>query len=384
MQKSAHTIDWKSLLRILLKAGLLFILLNLIFALLVPMDWIGSLSLYNWFLPGRERLPYGENSSESYNLSLYNIPAMMASHEVAQEKSLDEFRVIIIGDSGTWGWYLENKDTLAGKINAGNYLTADGKVIRAYNLGYPVMSLTKDLMILEAALKFHPDLIVWPVTLESFPINKQLFSPIVQNNPQRVRALIEKYNLNINPNDSRFQEQQFFDQTIIGQRRNLADLLRLQLYGFSWLATGIDQAIPDEIPLRQSDFEQDVSWQDFSEEVTLTEDDLALEVLAAGVKLAGGVPLLIINEPMFVSSGENSDLRYNSFYPRWAYDQYRKILNASADNQQWLFWDLWDLVDPEEFTDTPVHLTPEGIQLTAERITQEILQIANNQVKPVD
>jgi hypothetical protein len=25
----------------------------------------------------------------------------------------------------------------------------------------------------------------------------------------------------------------------------------------------------------------------------------------------GGVPVLIINEPMYISSGQNSDLRYN-------------------------------------------------------------------------
>jgi hypothetical protein len=49
-------------------------------------------------------------------------------------------------------------------------------------------------------------------------------------------------------------------------------------------------------------------------------------VLAATLERAGDVPVLLINEPMFISSGQNSDLRYNSFYPRWAYDQYRAML----------------------------------------------------------
>ncbi len=43
--------------------------------------------------------------------------------------------------------------------------------------------------------------------------------------------------------------------------------------------------------------------------------------------MAGDVPVLIINEPMFISDGQNSDLRYNSFYPRWAYDQFHRLLN---------------------------------------------------------
>ena len=45
---------------------------------------------------------------------------------------------------------------------------------------------------------------------------------------------------------------------------------------------------PAEIKLRQSDFEQDVSWQDFKEPTTLTENDLAFDVLDAGLKMAGG------------------------------------------------------------------------------------------------
>ncbi|MCZ7670394.1 MAG: hypothetical protein M5U34_26160 [Chloroflexi bacterium] len=46
--------------------------------------------------------------------------------------------------------------------------------------------------------------------------------------------------------------------------------------------------------------------------------------------MAGDVPVLLINEPMFISSGRNSDLRYNAFYPRWAYDQYREMLGETA------------------------------------------------------
>ncbi len=378
-----HELDkaasWRSILRIIIKAALLFILINLIFALVYPMERLGAVSLYNWILPGRERLPYGENSSESYNLSLYNLPAMVGSHEIINDKSDDEFRVFIIGDSGTWGWFLENEDTLASQINDGDYQTVQGQTIRAYNLGYPVMSLAKDLMILDAVMKFDPDLIVWPVTLESFPQEKQLFSPIVQNNPERIRRLIEAYNLSLDPEDSRFQDTDFLNKTVVGQRRNLADLFRLQLYGFSWAATGIDQAIPEEIPLRKSDFEADLSWQNYEESVTFSESDLAFEVLEAGHELAGNVPILLINEPMFVSSGENSDLRYNSFYPRWAYDQYRNMLENKASKNEWNFVDMWDMIAPEEFTDTPVHLTPEGTGLMAAQVARKIQQIANGE-----
>ncbi len=171
----------------MIKAALLFVAFNVIFALIDPIEALGSVSLYNFVLPGRERLPYGEDSARSFNLSLYNIPAMINSHVVARPKAADEFRVIIIGDSGTWGWFLKNEDTLAGQINAQQLKTADGRRIVAYNLGYPILALTKDVLILDEALKHQPDLIVWPITLDSFPREKQLFSPIVQNNAPRIR-----------------------------------------------------------------------------------------------------------------------------------------------------------------------------------------------------
>ena len=367
---------WLAVLRVAIITLALFVACNVIFAALNPLEALGHLSLYNVILPGRERLPYGEDAARSYNLSTYNLPAMFASHVIARPKAADEFRVIVIGDSGTWGWLLNNPDTLAGQINAQHLTTADGKRVVAYNLGYPVLALSKDVMILQEALKYQPDLIVWPVTLESFPRAKQIFPSVVQNNAPRMRALIDRYQLNLDPNDPRFVAPDFWGRTIVGQRRSLADWLRLQVLGFSWAATRIDQALPAEIKLRQSDFEKDVSWQDFKEPVTLTENDLAFDVLGAGLTMAGNVPVLVINEPMFISSGQNSDLRYNSFYPRWAYDQYHALLNDKAAANQWHYLDLWDSIAPDEFTDTPVHLTPAGTAQYAKRVGAEILRLA--------
>lgn len=366
------TLTWSFLLRLTLKTAVLFLLCNLAFAATHPLPALGRLSLYNHLLPGRPRLPYGENPADSYNLSLYNLPAMLQSHLVSQPKAEDEFRVFIMGDSATWGWFLENEDTLAGQLNTGQYQMENGRFLAAYNLGYPVMSLSKDLLLLDAALPYQPDLILWLVTLESFLPDKQLVHPLLQNNPEAMRQLIEHYGLSLNPQDGRFITPTFWQQTIIGQRRNLADLLRLQLVGFSWAATGIDQTIPPEIPLRQSDFAADVSWQTYSQPVTITADSLSFDVLQAGITMAGDVPILIINEPMFISDGQNSHLRYNSLYPRWAYDQYRQLLAETAESQNWHTLDLWDTIPPNQFTDTPVHLTPAGTKMLAELIMEVI------------
>lgn len=209
-------------------------------------------------------------------------------------------------------------------------------------------------------------MILWPVTLQSFAPGRQLEHPLLHENAGRVRDLIGRYDLALDPADPRFADRTFIQETLVARRRDLADLLRLQAWGMAWAATGHDQAIPDEITLRKNDFEADESWLDVPSERPLTEDDLAFDVVRAGMARAGATPVLLVNEPMFIASGENSDIRYNAFYPRWAYDQYREMLAGVAATENWLYLDLWDAVPPEEFTDTPVHLTPEGSRQFAE------------------
>lgn len=367
------TVNWRGIGRIFLKALLLFTILNLAFAVTRPLDTLGQLSLYNVIFPGRARLPYGEIPSEDYNLTLHNLPAMLAAHEAARPKAVDEYRVLIIGDSATWGWFLEHRHTLAGQINALGLRAGDGRHVVAYNLGYPVMSLTKDLLWLDAALeKTNPDMVIWPVTLQSFARGRQLEHPLLHENAGRARDLIARYDLALDMDDDRFVERRFLQETIAGRRRDLADLLRLQAWGMAWTATGHDQAIPDPIPLRQTDLDADESWLDVPAPRLLTADDLTFDVLRAGLARAAEIPVVVVNEPMFISDGVNSDVRYNSFYPRWAYDQYRGLLSEALAAEGVTYVDLWDAIPAAEFTDTPVHLTPEGTRLFAERLAEEL------------
>jgi hypothetical protein len=349
---------------LLIKAALLFAVFNLVFLFIRGLQ-PGKLSLYNLVFPGRERFPFGE-TRESYNLSLFDLDAMFASHVLAgTEKAEDEYRVMLIGDSSVWGTLLRPEQTLAGQLNQ-RAIAACGKTVHAYNLGYPTISLTKDLMILDQAKHYQPDMVLWLTTLEAFPNDKQLTSPIVANNAKRVQDLITNYQLPLDPNDSALVKPSLWQQTFLSQRRAVADLLRLQMYGVLWASTGIDQIYPEDYERAQTDLEPS---EDFHG-LTSLEGALALEVLDAGMSMVPNT--ILVNEPMLISDGRNSDIRYNFFYPRWAYDEYRQILAEHAMSRSWRYLDLWDLVPASEFTNSAIHLTPAGERLLANAIAEAI------------
>ncbi len=375
-QKPPQKTQGTQFVRLVLKTVLLLILFNLLFAWSYPLPFLGKISAYNSLFPGRTRLPYGDDPSLSYNLNLYNLNAMFASHEIhGTPKSENEYRVILIGDSATWGFLLSPEHTASNLINEKKLILEDGRQITAYNLGYPVMSLTKDLLIIERALDYQPDLIVWAITLESFPYDKQLFPPLLQNNLDKVLGLNQEYNLNLDPLTGDLKQPGFYDRTILGARRSLADLVWLQFYGVMWAATGIDQYIPSSFEPAMQDLPGDLSFHNL-EPPDLAPSDVASNILMAGFEVADDTPILLVNEPMLISQGKNSDLRYNFFYPRWAYDDYRNWLHKTSLELGWHYLDLWDSIPYQEFTNSAVHLSPIGSQMYADLLSTSIQEIA--------
>ena len=357
---------------VLLKGLALFLLIDLAFVAVNPAA-LGGISLYNHVFPGRPRFPFGEDPTQSYNLSLFNLDAMFASLGIAAgPKPAGEYRVLVIGDSSSWGILLHPQQTLAGQVDSAR-MNLCGKTVRVYNLGYPTISLTKDLMVMDYAMRYQPDLIIWPMTMEAFPLDSQLTSPIVANNAARVDDLIARYHLPFNPGDPALVHPGLWDQTLIGQRRSLADQFRLQMYGVLWSATGIDQSYPADYEHAQTDLVPDVVYHGM-QPPTLDESKLAFSVLEAGLQAAGKTPVLLINEPILVSTGKNSALRYNFYYPRWAYDQWRQMMDQKAAHQGWDYLDLWNLVPADQFTNSAIHVTPAGEALMAGHVEHSILQ----------
>jgi hypothetical protein len=300
---------------------------------------------------------------------------MFKSHLVSKSVShTDEYRVFILGDSSIWGTLLKPEDTLAGKLNKMEIKGQDQKPIHFYNLGYPTLSITKDLLLLEKSLEYDPDMFIWVFTLESFPTDKQLSSPLVANNSRVVSQLMDKYRLDFYNRSSTLSKNTYWNQTLFGQRRNLADIFRLQLYGVMWAITGIDQFYPTNYQPAARDLTQNTVFHDWNEG-DFTQDDLNFDILLAGQQAAGEIPILFINEPIMISSGLNSEIRYNFYYPRWAFDQYRIYLSDFTRMNDLKFKDAWNIVPESEFTNTAIHTTPRGVQMLANKLVEDITRL---------
>jgi len=347
--------------RIVIKAGLLFIAFNVIYVLLQPLTALNRISVYNHLVPGRSRLAFSEFPALSYSLSVTNLDQLLASHEIARPKAADEYRVVMIGDSSVWGYLLSADQSQAACLNRLNLTAPDGKHIRVYNLGHPTLTAMKDYLILRHALDYQPDLILWPITLASlYPVD-QLGFPVVRANRAEVLAVASTYSLNLPRLNDDLPAPAWDSSTFWGQRDQIATWLRYQAAGLGWAGTGIDYVLartsaPHAVNLIPDDNLKSVNVVSLKQDKRFTEADLSLDIVSAaiGEVKARGSRLLLINEPIF--RAENNPQRYNSYYPRWAYDSYREALRDYAARNNIPYSDFWDVVKTDQFTDTEFHL----------------------------
>lgn len=350
--------------------------LTLIFLLLLtglwqftqPLNALNRISLYNHVFPGRERLPFGESPRTAYNFSIGSLDAAFASHRISCSKSKNDgtLRVINIGDSSSWGTLLRPEETLCGQLNG--KMLSDGRVIDCYNLAYPTLSLAKDVLILNRAMEYDPDLVLWPLTMESFPKDKQSDNALILANWKEYFTLF--------PDAGEEQKDDPMKESLWEERREAADWLRLQLYGLMWAGTGIDQDYPNDYPTPQLDLEADNSFHGI--EGVFPSDAFAWDVLEKGAARTGDVPVLFVNEPMLISNGENSEIRYNYYYPREAYDSWHKELLSRADGNGWYLLDLWNLLENQSFTNSAIHYNAESAGRIAEIVLTEFEKIIAN------
>lgn len=352
--------------RVLLKGILFFAGLNLLFAAFDGTSWLSATTVYNSLVPGRERLPFAA-SANNMNITSNNVSLLFTSHAVSAPASPSEKRVLIAGDSSVWGYLLDHNKTIAAQV--GSILPDD---IRVFNLGFPSLSVLKDLLLLDHSLQFQPDMIIWFTTLDALYRPRQFDSVLVRDNAPLVNDLSGRYRLDINQNSNAQAHEDWTGNTMWGQRRFLSDWWRLQVLGFLWMTTRMDSSSTEYIPASR-DLASDLNWQGYSADADLPDDWLMLDVFEKAQHAWPETHLLVVNEPILISSGANSEFRYNAWYPHWVYQRYQQALQIAYLNSTWHYLDLFDLVPEVEFTDSPVHVSERGTALISERLAPIII-----------
>jgi len=361
--------------RVLAKALIMFSIINLAFALLNPP--VDRFSIYNWLIPGRLRFFVGNRRASIIYIG--NFEALFNSHVISgTPKAVDEYRVLILGDSQTWGATLTPSQTLTEELNKDG-LMACGKHMKFYNLAFPYPSVVKDFLILNRSLRYRPDLIVWMLTTDSFFPSKAL-DFLTARNPRITIDTLHQYHLDRYDSEvlDRYDSEitynpNFLESTLIGQSQYLSSLTLLQLCGPVWAATGSDYLVSPYETL-DVDMQLNLKFHGY-QPPHLPSSAFAFDVLGETHKLIGNLPVLVVNEPIYMPPGKNSDVMYNAINPRWAYDRYRQLLQAFVIQNHWIYLDLYNLIPYQDFTNSELHLNPSGETNLAKSLAPEIVHI---------
>lgn len=356
--------------RVLVKALCLFVIINFAYGAIAPQ--VSALSAYNVVFPGRTRLPFGI-SGDPYTVSVDDVNAMFASHVISSPKRSDEFRVVLLGDSSVWGEDLGAYEIISEQWNRLD-LSCEDKRVRAYDLGYPHPSVIKDLVILDKAMEYKPDLIIWFVTLNT--LFSQRVNPFLVANRDRAVNVMSSYDILIRQGGQLVRNQSnFLENTLVGQRSKLARQIKLQLMGIIWTATRSDTSTLSPDAPTDFNVDEDPAYRGLQPGEDL-KSMLQLDAITAGYGIAGSVPVLIVNEPIFLASEAYTRVRYNPGYPRWAYDQYREALTTQAQKGGWHYLDLWDRLPQKDFSDAGLHRNIQGERSLIGQINPALESIA--------
>jgi len=353
--------------RIFIKGIVIFLLVE--FALLSSWPDISALNVYALLRIKRERFPFSTQAPADAALDVGNLDAMFASHIVSEPKKPNEYRIFILGDSSVWGIRMNTQQTLSEQINKLN-LTCNNKFAKSYNLSFPLSSASKDLMILDKAMAYQPDLIIWFVTLNTLSPKARLNNILIAQNPVEFYQLGKQYN---------FLPRKYKPPTLLDyvseKQRSLFHLFQYQAYSLVQLATGKDQIQFPLAPTRPTELSNNINFDGLRPPV-LSLSNISLDQIQDFYERVGNTPILLVNEPILIMNKiPNSDVRYNEYYPRWIYDQYRFYLADAASQNKWNYLDLWNFLSPDFFTNTPLHISPNGEYQLAKKLAPAIQKL---------
>ncbi len=358
-------------IRVFVKAAALFVILNaaLLFTGIDPT--VAVMRFNTWGVSGQPGTPR-LSVPNVYLRGQMPLEALLAAHQIAYTpKASDEFRVIVLGDSAQWGAGLNVDETLSAQLTARN-VRINGKRLVVYNLAYLGPNVPRDVLILDAATRYQPDLIVWFVTAVGFSSAYNAtdtdFQTFFRLNRPHWEQLLTRFDQRAVGADLLLPPLSALDRLLPFHAQDALPVwIDLLLLPFMPDASVRTAAYPDAKRVIHRPIPAQVAYQ--GGDGTLgSADDPLWQFVRIGQTLSAqsGARLLVINEPMFISaqSGENA----NTLITRRSYDTYHSAISRFATAHSLWYADLWDLIPPQKFTDTVFHADGSAWSAVAERL----------------
>ena len=364
-------------IRILLKAVALLLICDVLQIAFHVASTIDHWSIYQALTPPTARLGIANQIGDPI---WWRINVLLDAHKIARPKAPDEYRVIFLGDSATFCLYCKAGEAIP-QVFTDQEASIDGKRVVGYNLAYPGPDWLKDILILKHALDYQPDAIVWLITANGSSDQPNPNNPdptlFVRINADELPALARQYQFSTWETklyaeaDAWYQSSiwlhggRYRDWLVLAARALWNALIRTKDLTTDYLLPGSPITEQPIRPIAEIN-----SGLPGYESLPNSRWDLLL----AGQRMAHekGIPLLIVNEPLYVGSGPNSEINYNSYYERALYDRFRAALTGFTQQYQLPLLDLWNFLPPENFSNTALHYNLEGNRKIAQQVMQSL------------
>ncbi|MDX2168164.1 MAG: hypothetical protein SF182_13905 [Deltaproteobacteria bacterium] len=295
---------------------------------------------------------------------------LLRQHEICWRQRPGEVRIVVLGNSAIYGFPLPVEQSFAARLNAG--FDADGTAAHVFNLAWVFTYFLKDAVILDRALAYRPDVIVYAVTLADMThLAPPPFQPLLEflrANAGTIDAMAADPPPTLaEPLALTAASLHESEATLLQSRRlNIATYLRQTLRQQARaLATAVGAAPAPPAPktlgrapydCRKVQRQDGLFYRDFQ--------TWSLLGALAALRQQSGQRVLVVNWPV---AHEPSGDCYNNRYTVARLAEFDAWLAAETTRLELPFLDLSRLLPPEEFLDS-LHVSAAGHQLIADRV----------------
>lgn len=288
-----------------------------------------------------------------------------------------EARIFLLGSSGVFGFPLPVEQSFGALLN--DHFARDDVPARLFNLCSVFPYQLRDALILHEALRYEPDIIVYPVTPSEFVhIAPAFFPPQLAEFLKSNRGLMAE--LIIDPPAGLGEEFDRYSPMLRLPAPDLFERLR-EIGAFARVAAGeharalarqLEPSLPPEplseaLTTRQTNYDCAATAEKVEREFDGWKEWSILEHLA-DLQARLGVRVLIVHWPI---AHEPVGDCYNVRLTNALASDFASWLRAETTRMRLRYVDLNDFLAPEEFLDS-LHVTPQGHRRIAERMASEI------------